>query len=180
MLKTTTPAKSLTPLLLLALFILPLGCEDENSPTGRTSPHGLPVTTMTVADEVFTIELAYTEATRTQGLMYRDTLGANEGMLFIFADPEILSFYMRNCLIDLDIVFLDADGRIVQTTTMTAPTPNQQSFEHYSSVFPAQYALELPVGTCQRLNLQIGQIIQIPDVIKRITPESRPLSIGAH
>ena len=175
----TCPKQYLVPLLLLALLIVPLGCEDENSPTGQTSPHGLPLTTMTIADETFTVELAYTDATRSQGLMYRETLGANEGMFFIFTRPQVRSFYMRNCLIDLDIVFIDAIGQIVETTTMTIPVPDEP-FELYSSVLPAQYALELPVGTCQRLNLQIGQTIVIPDSIQQITPESSPLFIPAH
>ena len=59
------------------------------------------------------VEVADTEATRQRGLMFRDTLAPNEGMLFVFDASGFYPFWMKNTLIPLDILWLEADGRVV-------------------------------------------------------------------
>ena len=121
--------------------------------------------------ETFAVELAHTRQARAQGLMYRQDLPAHHGMLFIFVEDKPRSFYMKNCLIDLDIIFFQGDGLIVNITTMKVPVPGE-SLPLYPSGAPVRYALELRGGTCARLGLALGDRIQAPEVVRRIKPEA--------
>ncbi|MBN1766039.1 MAG: DUF192 domain-containing protein [Sedimentisphaerales bacterium] len=164
-------------ILLIVLLFCPNGaCKKEMEPPPAVSnqetirPTGLPVQSMEVGGELFQVELAYTQQDRARGLMYRRELAPDAGMLFIFEREKIRQFYMKNCLIDIDIVFFRADGEITHVTTMKVPVPGQP-LTLYSSQAPAKYALELPAGAIQRLKLQPGQKIQIPAAISNIIPE---------
>ena len=80
--------------------------------------YSLPTCTIDLAGEDFTVELAYKRPSRARGLMFRRHLASNAGMLFIFDKVQIQSFYMKNCLIDLDILFIKPDGEISNIATM--------------------------------------------------------------
>jgi len=164
---------------IIALFIaVPLACKKQidsssNSPAISPLPSAvspLPTETILVGNESFTVELAYKNHTRQQGLMYRKELAPDAGMLFLFPNEKKRTFYMKNCLIDLDILFLQADGTIVKCDTMKAPLPAKPLI-YYSSDLPAKYALELPVGTIRRLRLQPGQKLRFPSRILNILPD---------
>lgn len=88
-----------------------------------------------------TVEIADTPALRERGLMYRDSLPPNHGMLFVYPDEEIRSFWMRNTRIPLDIAFLDRNGTVVNVERMEAQTD-----ENTLSAAPAMYALEMAAG----------------------------------
>lgn len=164
-------------LLVGVLLLVGTSCKDNTNdpppskPNSLTQPSTLPTTTLDIAGETFTVELAYRQMDRTRGLMYRDKLEAQAGMLFIFERARPRTFHMANCLIDLDIAFLDAQGRIVNVLTMRKPAPGGQS-KLYHSAGPAQYALELPVGTAARLSLKAGQTITLNDRIRKIIPDA--------
>ncbi len=79
---------------------------------------------------------------RHRGLAGRTDVPSNSGMLFLFPEAKVRKFWMRGCLIPLDIAFLDADHRIVKMHTMLAE-PDQAGRKTYSSDVPAQYALEV-------------------------------------
>jgi len=130
----------------------------------------LPTETITLADQTFTVELAYTRSNRRQGLMFRKELSADRGMLFIFNKARPRSFYMKNCLIDLDIIFLDGQGKIVSMHHMKRPLPDT-ILATYPSGEPAQYALELPAKTIEKLEFWTGQTVQLPPRIHNIIPE---------
>ena len=102
-----------------------LSCKDDTqvgtAPPSITSL--LPTETITLAGEQFTVELALTDPARARGLMFRKELPAHTGMLFVFDRPAPRSFYMKNCLIDLDIIFIAADGSIARIYTMKTPVP---------------------------------------------------------
>ena len=119
----------------------------------------LSVITQTVAGQDFRLEVASTSKQTQLGLMARPSMGANEGMLFVFGDVRERFFVMENCLFDLDIVFLDPKGKIVSVRTMLAPPHNQN---HYPSGFPAQFAIEFNRGTASRLGLEAGHVIDLP------------------
>ena len=149
---------------------------DKPEPQRQTTPiisqtDRLPKQSLTIASEQFTVELAFKKAGRTKGMMYRKEIGQNEGMIFIFQNERYRSFWMKNCLIDLDILFLDAQGQIVRTHTMKAPRPNSK-LVLYPSDRPAKYAVELAAGTCKRLDIKIGQKIELPKQIKQIIPDA--------
>ncbi len=69
----------------------------------------------------FTVEIADDERERNQGLMYRRSLADDRGMLFHFQQPEHASFWMRNTMISLDIIFVGTDGRVLNIAERTTP-----------------------------------------------------------
>jgi len=88
-----------------------------------------------------TAEIADNQDLRAQGLMNRDSLAANHGMLFVYGTAEVRSFWMRNTRIALDIAFVDANGVIINIEPM-----EPQSDQNYFSQGPMMYALEMDQG----------------------------------
>src|SRR5436853_9719 len=84
------------------------------------SPADYGLVHMQVGNQPFTLELAATDKTRQHGLMHRQSLPADRGMLFVFPDEAPRSFWMRNTLIPLDIVYLDSGGKVVSISQMKA------------------------------------------------------------
>lgn len=101
-------------------------------------------------------ELATTEAERQRGLVHRAALAPDRGMLFFFPTPGIHGFWMSQTLIPLDILWLDAERRVVSISAETPPCPSGGSCPIYSPSAPAQFVLELASGEAARRNLQLG------------------------
>lgn len=104
-------------------------------------PQSLPISKIQVGPHAVSAEVALTPEQRSLGLMYRFSLPADHGMLFVFPEPQPLGFWMRNTYIPLSIAFIAADGRIVNITDMA---PRDES--SYPSNGPALYALEMRKG----------------------------------
>jgi uncharacterized membrane protein (UPF0127 family) len=98
-------------------------------------------TQIKVGNQPLKVELALTDAQRMQGLMFREKLGTNDGMLFVFDEPAYQSMWMKNTLIPLSVAFLDADGVILNILDMEPHTltPNM-------SAGPARFAIETNKG----------------------------------
>lgn len=109
------------------------------------------------ADHRVKVEVVTKPADQAMGLMYRRHLADASGMLFIFRQEAPQSFWMKNTLIPLDMIFISADLVIVDITTMqpciTDPCPD------YTSRQPAQYVLEVNAGYCRRHTIAIGDRI---------------------
>lgn len=112
-----------------------------------------------VGGNTFTVEIAATPDDRQRGLMYRDTLGEDQGMLFVFPREEMRSFWMKNTSIPLSIAYIDAGGVIREIYDMEpyslAPVPSR---------FPAMYALEVRQGRFTELGIEPGDRVTIPDI----------------
>ncbi len=130
----------------------------------------LDVQRVTISGRTFTLELALDDDARFGGLSNRAEIAADGGMLFVFPQPRPLSFVMRQCLVPIDLIFLDAGGRIVATHAMQVEpydTPEAQ-LTAYPSEWPAQFAIELRGGTLEALNLTTGHRIDLPtEALKR-------------
>lgn len=101
------------------------------------------------------IEVADDEYERQIGLMHRASLEENQGMLFIFDEESQRSFYMKNTYIPLDILFINADNKIVSFTENAEPTDETS----LPSKAPAKYVLEINGGLIERWGLEIGDEI---------------------
>jgi uncharacterized membrane protein (UPF0127 family) len=165
-------------MLVLPLCVVPvISCREKTDKPQPSEPTAtflqdqpLPANMLSVAGQTFTVELAFTQKSRYQGLMFRKELAPHAGMLFIFDRVRSRSFYMKNCLIDLDIIFIKQNGQITKITTMKTPTPGEP-LKFYGSGAPIKYVLELPAGTAEKLELRTGQKIDIPPRIRQIIPE---------
>jgi uncharacterized protein len=109
------------------------------------------------------VEIADDPDERARGLMFRDHLADDEGMLFIFEREMPVSFWMKNTLIPLDIAFFDTDGRFVSAQTMTPCEADPCA--SYASGGPAAYALEMSAGFLERAGVGSGwlmEAVQLP------------------
>jgi hypothetical protein len=92
--------------------------------------------------------------------MYRKELPEFHGMLFLFPREEMLSFWMKNTLIPLDIIFINAAYEIVHIAQNTTPFSEQL----LTSGHPARFVLEVNGGFCQRHGVQVGDTVELPTV----------------
>ena len=104
----------------------------------------------------FIVEIARTDRQQRQGLMFRRRLASNEGMLFVYSSARILKMWMKNTYIPLDMLFINASGRIVNIVERTVPG----SLETISSVERAMAVLEVNGGTTSRLKIQKGDRVR--------------------
>ncbi|MDB2368974.1 DUF192 domain-containing protein [Octadecabacter sp.] len=106
----------------------------------------------------FTIDVADDFAERAQGLMFVEEMATFQGMLFVYDHPQSVSFWMRNTLIPLDMVFIGADGVIRNIHAMAQPLDETGIFggDHI------QYVLEINGGMAERLGLEAGDQMQHP------------------
>ena len=146
----------------LAGLVLLAGCAKEEvvEPINTTPPpsRNVPLSSydrskISVKGNTIEVYVADERAERADGLMFvkDNELGADEGMVFVFAAAEQLSFWMENTLIPLDIAFLDKDGKILNILQMKALDPTPQP-----SAGPAQYAVEMHVGWFDKKGIKAG------------------------
>lgn len=98
------------------------------------------------------IQVANSEYDRELGLMFRKNMDENQGMLFIFPDVQARSFWMRNTLIPLDMIFVDSTKTVLNIAKNTTPLSDVS----YPSAGPAEYVIEVNGGFCDRHNLTAG------------------------
>jgi len=103
----------------------------------------------------FNVEIANTENQRIKGLMNRDDIKNNEGMLFIFPSEHKINMWMKDTYIPLDIIFISKNKYIVDIIKNTKP----ESKTILQSKFLAKYALEIKAGLVELLNINIGDIV---------------------
>jgi uncharacterized membrane protein (UPF0127 family) len=116
----------------------------------------LPITTVTLGGQSFTVELATTPAEQSLGLGGRSTMAADRGMLFLFDELDVPSFWMKDMQFALDFVWI-ADGRVVDITrAAAAPQPNMadSELEIYRPNGPIDSVLELNAGAAK--NIVVG------------------------
>jgi hypothetical protein len=106
----------------------------------------------------FEVELAETPAQMTQGLMFRTSLAPDAGMLFDYKQPTAATMWMRNTLIPLDMLFVDAQGRIVNIHQRAVP----QSDDLIAAEKPVRAVIELNGGTASRLGIEPGDRVVYP------------------
>ncbi len=122
----------------------------------NTSTPEVFLTTRAGTEQRVTVELARTGSERERGLMFRQSLESGRGMLFIFPTSERLQFWMKNTYIPLDMIFIDADLKVVgieenaEPLTLTARGP----------AVLARYVLEVPGGWSKKTGIEIGSKVR--------------------
>lgn len=105
---------------------------------------------------VIDIEVADNNQRRARGLMYRESIPKNAGMLFIFEQEDMQSFWMKNTYIPLDMVFVNNNNQIVTIRHNTTPLQEWS----YASTKPARYVVEVNAGYCRQNNIEEGNTIE--------------------
>lgn len=158
----------LAPLLVAVSFLPALaggGPGDIDFDTGQ-------VTVETAnGSHVFNVEIARTGEQRARGLMYRERLGKDEGMLFIYPGEGPVSMWMRNTYLSLDILYIRSNGEIAVIKPNAEPLSN----DLMSSGTPVHSVLELPAGTAARLGIEAGDRV----IHETFTPDAMPESKNA-
>ena len=104
----------------------------------------------------YVVEIADDDAERARGLMFRDAMADDRGMLFIHDSQQPLAYWMKNTRIALDILYFDDERRLVSQRRGVPPCSLGDRCPNYPSGAPARYVLELNAGQAERLGLEDG------------------------
>jgi uncharacterized membrane protein (UPF0127 family) len=147
-----------------ALFVVSIfaGCDRPTTgAAGDPRAQHLPGMRVQLGSREFLLEVAGSDNEQELGLMYRDPLPTDHGMIFIFPDEQERSFWMRNTKIPLDIIYADRDGKIVAIKPM-----KPFDLSSVTSEKPAMYAIEVNGGAAATTGLKVGDTIRIPRDIR--------------
>ena len=131
-----------------ALVVALLFC---GAASAQTAPQKLPSIRLNAGIHNIQAEVAQTPDERSTGLMFREAMGANEGMLFAFEQPAKQCFWMRNTLLPLSIAFIADDGSIVNIDRM-----KPQTLESHCSAKPVRFVLEMNDGWFDKRGIKPG------------------------
>ncbi|HEV7242125.1 MAG TPA: DUF192 domain-containing protein [Thermoanaerobaculia bacterium] len=112
---------------------------------------------------VVSVEIAASDEMRAQGLMYRDHIDPGKGMLFIFPRDDVFSFWMKNTRIPLDMIWIDADKRIVGIRENVPPC-KVEDCPSYGPGVVARYVLEVGGGEAAKHALKVGDVLQFVEI----------------
>jgi uncharacterized membrane protein (UPF0127 family) len=155
-------AVRLAPLgLLIALLLGGARCAEQ----GGAPPETTQWLRVSIAGRDFRLAVADTPAQRDRGLSGQSDLGPDEGMLFVFPGERVRRFVMRGCRHPLDLIYLDADGRVISIHEMEPPPAGrpESALKRYTSAAPARYAIEIKGKTAAELGLERGDRIVLPE-----------------
>ncbi len=144
-------------LLLLPLLLLSASGNVALAQLARFATAPLTIVTAS-GSQRFTVELATTPGQMAQGLMFRQSLAPDAGMLFDYQAPSMATMWMKNTLIPLDMLFVDAQGRIVNIHERAVPG----SLATISAAAPVRAVIELNGGTAARLGIRPGDRVIFP------------------
>ena len=152
--------RALVASLLLLLPACSQAAQPSPTPAAQASVHpvsGLEVVPLTVTTpggkaHAFRVEVARTPQEQSRGLMFRTEMEADEGMLFPYQQPQMLSFWMRNTVLSLDLIFIGPDRRVINVAANAVP----YSEESIPSDAPATAVLELNAGRAEALGIVPG------------------------
>ena len=130
--------------------------QSETRATENVAPSGLQVVSLTIRSGArnhrFMVEVARTPEEQARGLMFRESLADDRGMIFPFDPPQNASFWMRNTLIPLDMIFIRADGTIARIAANTVP----HSLDPVPAGEPVVAVLEIRGGRAAELGIRAG------------------------
>ena len=139
--------RALTGTALVIALAYTLPAKAQQRPVFQTIP-------LSAGIHLIKAEVAGNEAEREYGLMYREKMGQNEGMVFLFGAPAGVCMWMKNTLLPLSVAFIDTTGKVVNIEDMQPQTTNSHCAKK-----PVAYALEMNLGWFKQKNIRAGSII---------------------
>ena len=121
----------------------------------QDAPQELPTIRLSSGMHVLQVQVAQTPEQQQIGLMFRKTMGTNEGMLFIFDEPRQQCFWMKNTLLPLSVAFIDDSGVVANIDDM-----KPQTLDSHCSTKPVRYVLEMNVGWYDKRGIKAGSKFQ--------------------
>lgn len=143
-------------LLSVILFSASLTLSARAQPQPTLPQSELVIVTSGKGPQRFTVELAENDQSRARGMMFRQSMAPDAGMLFDFKQEQMASFWMRNTLIPLDMIFIKADGTILNIHQRAIPRDETG----INSAGPVRAVLEVNGGTASRLGIRPGDRVQ--------------------
>ncbi len=134
----------------LSLLLSLPGCASDGLPGGQW---------VELAGERYRVEVAADDESRARGLMFRDSMPAGQGMLFLHEREAHQAYWMKNTRIALDILYFDAERRLVTQQRDVPPCTLGDACPSYPSDAPALYVLELNAGQAARLGVENGAVL---------------------
>jgi len=152
-----------TLLLGLGGLLLPAPARAQIGPQPELRKERITITTAKGGRHEFRVEMALDRAEQSIGLMFRQRVAPDGGMLFDWGKPRISQMWMRNTIASLDMIFIGEDGRIRTIVERTIP----QSLAIIDSKVEVRATLEVAAGTCQRLEITVGDRVVHPMFMAR-------------
>ena len=118
---------------------------------------------------VIPVEISADDASRQRGLSERDELPPDRGMVFLYPEASHRSFWMKNCVVPIDVAFVDDDGRIVNLHEMQPPV-DPDRLRHYDAVSPVRVALEMPGGWFRSHGVAAGDRVILSPEVRAVEP----------
>ncbi|MEM1943247.1 MAG: DUF192 domain-containing protein [Candidatus Caldarchaeum sp.] len=145
---------------LLSIFLLLTAPEKAENSYSVSKSQDLPPHVLVDGVKVF-VELADTAEKRAQGLSDRDRLEEGWGMLFVFEQPGIYSFWMYRMRFPLDIIWVDAEGRVVYVVEKAPPCQANEPCQSYTPPAEALYVLEVRAGFVEENRIGVGSSVVV-------------------
>lgn len=153
-----------------AMLMLVLACTKPAAPPPARTTEPEPVTTTTTAPVntsrvVFpngfavNVEIAANQELRAQGLMYRDHLEPASGMLFFFPQDGVYDFWMKNTMIPLDMIWIDANRKVVHIKSNVPPC-KADPCPSYDPEVESRYVLEVAGGEAEKNGFKVGDVVR--------------------
>lgn len=146
--------------LIVLFLVIWSGCIASSPPDTSIEPKNTPRACFEKSRTCFEIEIADTAEKQTRGLMERTQLDDNQGMLFVFDQPQQRAFWMKNTLIPLDMIWIDDTNHVIGITTLASPCENDPC-PLYQIQSPSQLVLEIPGGRAINARITPGDKITI-------------------
>ena len=148
--------KTFLVLSLVALMYGPANAEqtEKNRPKFKKK-------TITVGQKRLVVEVADKDLERAYGLMFVTKMAKNTGMLFVFDEPEMQSFWMKNTRIPLAIGYFDGESKLIEVLEMEPASILEREIKTYPSSAPAKFALEMNKGWFKKNKIESGAILKI-------------------
>jgi uncharacterized membrane protein (UPF0127 family) len=151
-------------------FVVMQGTPAPSQSGPKTARSGLPVETITLGGKPFELEVAATPKAVERGLSGRSEIADGTGMIFVFPESRILSFWMIDCLVDIDVAYLDRTGKVISTYTIRTEPPQARGesreayisrLKRYPSADDAIFAIEVKAGMLEKLGVRPGSTVKV-------------------